>query len=80
MPSNAGGMGRRGWRVLESIQAVDGLYCVDLFIDAAGDHGWAHFRTDPEDGGAWTLLTRSAEGFSSMADARTDAAETIRWL
>ena len=73
------GMGHRGWKVVESTNSADGQYCVDLFIDAEQNYGWAHFRADPEDTGGWTLLTRSSIPFESCEDAGEHAVDSIRW-
>ena len=53
--------------MIESIPFDDGTLSVDLFEDPAGGFGFEHMRSDPEDGGRWTIVG----GFSS---ARYDSA------
>ena len=58
----------------------DGTYCVDFIVDDTGSFGYALFRSDPEDHGAWTLLSRSTLTFASAHEAALDAGTSISWL
>lgn len=73
-------LNRRGWHVLCSVASADGLYCVDVYGE--GEHyGFASFRSDPEDVGAWTLLP--GQGFSGFAEAHEagkKALASVGWL
>lgn len=72
---------RRGWMVVESIASTDGALCVDFFEDPTGGFGFAHFRTDAEDGGAWTAIGGSSNRrFVSPVDAVSAARDEVSWL
>lgn len=77
-------MGRRvnhrGWIVLESIPFDDGTLCVDLFEDPAGGFGFEHMRSDPEDGGRWTIVGGfSSARYDSALDAALAARTAVPW-
>ena len=73
-------MNRHGWRVVESVQARDGTYCVDLFVDADERYGYAEFRSDPEDNGGWTLLRQGPQRFGSLGEAASEALTSVVWI
>lgn len=77
----AGRINRRGWIVVESIASTDGGCCVDFFEDPAGGFGFAHFRTDAEDGGGWTTIGASnLRRFDSLEAAVGAAVDDVSWL
>jgi hypothetical protein len=76
-----GRVNRRGWIVLESIGSTDGNLCVDFFEDPKGGYGFAHFRTDTEDGGAWTTIGGSGtQRFESIDQVIGLAVDQVVWL
>jgi len=71
----------RGWIVLTSISSADQSLCVDLFEDPAGGFGFEHFRSDPEDGGRWTVIGGFAGArFESRSAAARSARDSVTWL
>lgn len=73
-------MNRHGWRVLESVHALDGVYCVDLFVDAGEQFGFAEFRADPEDNGGWTLIRQSSRRYGSLREVAAEALTSVVWV
>ena len=66
---------RHGWQVVSSVSSPDQQFCVDVYA-LDGQFGFAVFRSDPEDGGRWTLLPGQGEsGFSSAEAAARAASE-----
>ena len=68
-------------RVVRSIEAIDGLRCVDVFARSDGSFGFEEYRRDPEDRSGW----RPVGGFvalryGSYGDALKRAQASIHWL
>jgi hypothetical protein len=67
--------------VIQSVQDVDGLRCVDLIAHADGTFGFKEFRRDPEDAGRWTLIADYSElHCASKDEAWRRAAAAIGWF
>jgi hypothetical protein len=67
--------------VLTSIPSADQSLCVDLFEDPAGGFGFESFRSDPEDGGRWTVIGGFAGSrFESRSAAAQAARAAVTWL
>lgn len=67
-------------KVVRSIEAPDGLRCVDLWIAPDGRHGFAEYRRDPEDSHGWRPTGREAGGFGSADAAHAAARSGVPWL
>jgi len=61
--------------VLRSVEAPDGLRCVDI-LRREGDFGWVACRRDPEDSHGWRPVGAARYGFVSEAAALAHAIET----
>ncbi len=73
-------LNKRGWYVLVSIPSDDGSQCVDVFEMPAGDFGFQHFRSDPEDQGGWTPIGTQNDGHVTATAAAAVAVGEIGWL
>ena len=72
---------RRGWIVYASVATRDGSRCVDFFEDPAGGFGFEEFRSDPEDGGAWTAVGGWASmRFRTINEAAARSLDAMAWL
>ena len=79
--TTAGRANHRGWIVVESIASDDGGFCVDFFTDSSGGCGYAHFRSDTEDQGRWTIIgDHHHRRHGTMTDACEAAVDNVRWL
>jgi hypothetical protein len=67
-------------KVTRSIETPDGTRCVDLWRAPEGDHGFAEYRRDPEDGRGWAPAGNEAGGFASEAAALEAARARVAWL
>lgn len=67
--------------VIESVNAFDGSLCVDIFTRPDGSFGFEEYRRDVEDGRGWFPIGfHSGKSYSSLAQARRAAAQTIAWF
>ncbi len=72
---------KKGWIVLDSIEAFDGDRCVDLFRREDGTFGFEEFRRDPEDAGLWTAMRFcSAVSYGTQDAALAAAMKSVAWL
>ncbi len=57
------------------------MFCVDLFHDPGNGFGFEHFRSDPEDMGAWQLVGGfGGQRFDSREAAVEGAFDQVPWL
>lgn len=68
--------------MLSSAQSDDHRYCVDFFEDPnGGGYGFELFRSDPEDGGAWTCTSLyGGLRFMTLDEATMAARSRFAWL
>jgi hypothetical protein len=77
----SGHVNRRGWIVLSSVASEDSSLCVDFFEHPTGGFGFEQFRSDPEDGGAWTPISGySATRYDTIEEAVEHARARVTWL
>lgn len=68
-------------KVMQSINAPDGITCVDLFRRPDGSYGFDHFRRDPEDPRGWYSIGHHAGNvYASQAEAHAEALQRVPWL
>lgn len=68
-------------KVLKSIEADDGIRCVDIFIRPDKSFGFEEFRRDPEDGRGWYPIGMHATtSYETQADAMHHAEISVNWL
>jgi hypothetical protein len=71
----------KSWTVLASYQTLEADRCVDLFSRPDGTFGFEEFRRDPEDMGAWTLVSYySRLEYPTTGAARAAARRAVPWL
>ena len=67
--------------VRRSIDAPDGVHCVDLLEGRPGAFAFALCRRDPEDPHGWRVLPGlDGGGYGSLEDARDAARAVAPWL
>lgn len=67
--------------VLHSVEAEDGLRCIDFYRLKDSAILWDEWRRDPEDTRGWYPTgRRSAKGFDTKSNALASAIRTIEWL
>jgi hypothetical protein len=75
------GRDRSSCTVVASLENAEGNRCVDLFTRPDGSWGFEEYRSDPEDGGAWTRVGNYAHGIhATRAAAEAAAVEAVAWL
>lgn len=68
-------------KVMQSVNAPDGVTCVDVFLRADGTFGFEEFRRDPEDPRGWYPIGHhGAQVFASQETATAEAMRRIAWL
>ncbi len=67
-------------KVIRSVEASDGLRCVDLWITPDSRHGFAECRRDPEDGRGWRPTGLEVGGLGSADAALAAARRDVPWL
>jgi len=68
-------------KVLRSIEADDGVRCVDLFQRPDGSYGFEEYRRDGEDPRGWYRSgSHGARRFATMAAALEQARAAVPWL
>jgi hypothetical protein len=68
-------------KVIESIEADDGMRCVDLLLRLDGSLAYKEFRKDVEDGGRWQLVNDfSHRAYESRSSLLQDALRSVPWL
>lgn len=67
--------------VLRSVNAPDGVHCVDILAFPDGRFGYVLCRRDPEDPHGWRVIDASQErGFNTQAAAEDAAVKNYAWL
>ena len=67
--------------VRASLDAPDGVHCVDLLEGPPGQFAFALCRRDPEDPHGWRLLPGlDGAGYGSLEDARIAARAVAPWI
>jgi len=67
--------------VLESVNAPDGVHCVDLFERPDGSFGFELCRRVAEDGQGWGICVQDgAVRFETKTAARGAAVELYSWI
>ena len=68
-------------KVIQSVNALDGFLCVDVFHRPDGSFGFDEFRRDPEDNrGCYSTGHHGSSRFATEEEARSKATETINWF
>jgi hypothetical protein len=68
-------------RVLRSLHNAEVDRCVDIVKREDGTFSFKEFRRDPEDRGAWTLVSYNPQrSYSTEEEAIAGAKATVAWL
>lgn len=67
--------------VVDSVNAPDGVHCVDIFKREDGSFGFELFRRDPEDGHGWRATGHHGAGrYTSSEAARAASIAVYAWV
>jgi hypothetical protein len=68
-------------KVILSVNAPDGVLCVDVFRRPDGSFGFDEFRRDPEDNRGWYSIGHHGSlRFATEEETRANAKKTINWF